>query len=196
MDPIRKASSERREVSTDSGQKANVLGSRMSTGRVVRFRPLVLRFRVPVLGAGQPGSDECHRQSESKIIRVMFITLSLLRVLPLCGTLSTYNYTGCSRLHWQRAHLRSLGLGIPSRLSSCRLTECRLSQATPASKAHVRTHHYCEGDLAERVHMRGRATCSVDCTATCRVKRSTRARWRRGLFVLALHVLTSSSFRL
>ena len=170
MDPIRKASSERREVSTDSGQKANVLGSRMSTGRVVRFRPLVLRFRVPVLGAEQPGSNECHRQSESKII--MFITLSLLRVLPLHGPLSTYNYTGCSRLHWQRAHLRSLGLRIPSRLSSCRLAECRLRWATAASKAHVRTHHCHEGDLAERIHTRGQARYSVHCTATCRVKQS------------------------
>ena len=182
MDLICKASSERREVSTDSGRKANVLGSRMSTGRVVRFRPLVLRFRVPVLGAEQPGSNECHRQSESKII--MFITLSLLRVLPLHGPLSTYNYTGCSRLHWQRAHLRSLGLGIPSRLSSCRLVECRLSEATAASKAHVRTHHCHEGDLAERMHTRGQARCSVDCTATCRVKRSARAGWQTGLFVL------------
>ena len=194
MDLIRQASSEQREVSADSGRKANVLGSRMSTRCVVCFRPLALRFRVPVLGAEQPGSDECHRQSESKII--MFITLSLLRVLPLHGPLSTYNYTGCSRLHWQRAHLRSLGLGIPTRLSSCRLTECRLRRATAASKAHVRTHCCCEGDLAERVHTRGRATCSVDCTAACRVERSARAEWGTGLFVFAFHVLTLPLFHL
>ena len=82
MDLIRQASSERREVSTDSGRKANVLGSRMSIGRVVRFRLLVLRFRVPVLGAEQPGSDECHCQSESKII--MFITYTYSESLVCC----------------------------------------------------------------------------------------------------------------
>ena len=65
-----------------------------------------------------------------------------------------------------------------------------------ASQEHVRTHRRREGGLAERVHTRGWAPRYVDCTVMCRVTQLPRAGWQTGLFVLALHVLTSSSFRL
>ena len=182
MDLICKASSERSEVSTDSGRKANVLGSRMSTGRVVRVRPLVLRFRVPVLGAEQPGSDECHRQSECKII--MFITCTYSESLICCP---------CATIQVVPASTGREHISGPSASEFQVVSVAAGSSSVVSARQRQPARHRCVLIIIVKViwpstHTQGRATCSVDCTAMCRVKRLARAEWGTGLFVLALHV--------